>query len=121
MPEPEELTQAQLHELRAALHALSETLEQAVTATTAGAKPVDLDEPIGRLSRMEAMQQQQMAAANRRSQTLRLKLVVAALARIEAGDYGNCRECEEPVGYRRLRARPESRLCLACRSMQESR
>ncbi|MFW6154496.1 MAG: TraR/DksA family transcriptional regulator [Planctomycetota bacterium] len=36
-----------------------------------------------------------------------------ALRRIEAGTYGRCDECGEPIDLERLKARPWSRLCLA--------
>ncbi len=42
--------------------------------------------------------------------------VAAALARIEAGDYGRCESCGQPVAPERLEARPTARTCLACAS-----
>ena len=47
---------------------------------------------------MDAIQQQKMAEASRRQQTLRLGQVKVALAAVESGDYGTCRSCEEPIG-----------------------
>ncbi len=79
-----------------------------------GARPVSLDEPIGRLTRMDAIQQQSMSAANRRQLDLRLRQVVQALGLVQRGDYGLCRRCEGAIGYARLCARPESPYCLAC-------
>ncbi len=38
----------------------------------------------------------------------------AALARIQAGRYGNCLSCGGPMGLQRLRAIPEARYCMAC-------
>lgn len=116
-----ELTAPQRTELTAALEALRAELQLDVERTAEGARPVDLDEPIGRLSRMEAMQQQQMAAANRRNLKIRLDQVRAALERVAAGDYGLCLECEEPIAYKRLAARPESRFCLRCKRGREGR
>jgi DnaK suppressor protein len=116
-----ELTDDQRRELAAALEALRDELATDVERTGEGSKPVDLDEPIGRLSRMEAMQQQQMAAANRRSLKIRLDQVRAALERIASDDYGLCLECEEPIAYKRLAARPESRFCLRCKQGREKR
>ena len=117
----EDLTEEQIEELLGLLTELRETLGEGVASSTEASKPVDLDQPIGRLSRMDALQQQHMAAENRRSLEVRFKLVVAAIARIRRGDYGNCQECEEPIGYRRLAARPESRLCMPCQKARERR
>lgn len=84
------------------------------------AAPVSLDEPIGRLSRMDAMQAQQMAQAQRRRDQSRLQIVKAALARIRGGTYGECLRCGETVSYERLRLAPESPLCLSCRAETEA-
>ncbi len=115
------LDDAELAALRSRLLELRGTLTAAVESTAEGARPVDLDQPIGRLSRMDALQQQNMVSANRRNHQLRLQRVIAALARIERGEYGVCHDCEEPIGLRRLRARPESARCISCQSTRESR
>lgn len=43
-----------------------------------------------------------------------LDLVVQALLRLDAGRYGPCQRCGEPIGADRLRACPEARLCMSC-------
>ena len=43
-----------------------------------------------------------------------LEEVEAALARIEAGTYGQCEICNGAIGRTRLRAIPEVRRCLGC-------
>ncbi len=85
------------------------------------AKPVELDQPIGRLTRMDAIQQQQMARAARAALNVRRGQVLSALAAIDAGTYGECKHCEEPIAYPRLQARPESSLCIACQEELERR
>ena len=42
--------------------------------------------------------------------------VDAALARIDAGSYGTCSSCGQPIGDDRLEAMPTARLCMACAS-----
>ena len=115
----EELTDAQVDELESDLHALKATIEEQLRLSTKGSKPVELDTAIGRVSRIDAIQQQQMAAAARRSQQIRLKQIESALSAIGREEYGECRSCEEPIGYKRLKARPETPLCLDCRSARE--
>ena len=48
-----------------------------------------------------------------------LELIDEALERIEAGEYGNCVHCGEPVQERRLEAVPWARHCLRCQDLQE--
>ena len=39
---------------------------------------------------------------------------VEALARIEAGTYGVCRDCDNRIPVARLRAKPEATRCIRC-------
>jgi DnaK suppressor protein len=43
-----------------------------------------------------------------------LTAIDAALARLEAGHYGICERCGQPVGDDRLAARPAARTCVRC-------
>ncbi len=43
-----------------------------------------------------------------------LRLVDEALDRLDAGDYGTCLECDQPIAEKRLRALPWARYCVAC-------
>jgi DnaK suppressor protein len=106
---------------RRALQKLHEELTQLVASTTEAAKPVDLGEPIGRLSRVDAMQQQRMVAANRQAAQQRRRQVEAALDRIDSDEYGECLGCGEDIEPRRLEAQPEAPLCLECQSQRERR
>ncbi len=46
-----------------------------------------------------------------------LRLVEEALDRLEAGDYGVCLSCDEPIAEKRLRALPWARYCVVCQEM----
>ncbi len=48
-----------------------------------------------------------------------LEMIDEALARIEAGEYGECVNCGEPVLEKRLQAVPWARYCLRCHDLQE--
>ncbi len=115
----EELTEEERRMLRDALLKLQSELDAQLVGLADGVRPVDLDEPIGRLSRMDAMQQQKMAEASRRAARKRYDRVVAAIAAHKRNAYGDCLHCEEPIGYKRLRARPETALCLSCQTAKE--
>src|SRR6266436_8394744 len=45
---------------------------------------------------------------------VQLKLIEEALDRIEAGDYGICLSCEEPIPAKRLQALPWAKYCVSC-------
>jgi len=77
--------------------------------------PVELDQQsVGRLSRMDAIQQQEMAQAEARRRTSDLARIEMALKRVAEGEYGWCAECGEPIAYRRLEIDPAATLCVDC-------
>lgn len=111
----DDLTDEQLAELTADLRALKDEVEAALARAKDAARPVTLDQQsVGRLSRMEAMQSQQLARASRESLELQDNLVRQALRAVEEGTYGECKRCDEPIGYQRLKARPEAAMCVRC-------
>jgi|AntRauTorckE5430_2_1112549.scaffolds.fasta_scaffold00380_7 DnaK suppressor protein len=76
---------------------------------------VHLDQQsVGRLSRMDALQSQALAQAGKVRADRQLRLIAAALLRIDNDEYGNCRECGEPVNPKRLEADPTSLYCIGC-------
>jgi DnaK suppressor protein len=48
-----------------------------------------------------------------------LTKVQKAMARLEAGEADECEDCSEPIGYKRLLARPVTTLCFECKNAQE--
>ena len=87
----------------------------------AATKPVTLDQQsVGRVSRIDAIQQQQMAIAGHEQASKQLKQVELALHRVEAGKYSFCLACGEPVRFARLQAQPFAELCLECQSASEN-
>jgi DnaK suppressor protein len=76
---------------------------------------VELDQQsVGRLSRMDAMQQQEMARAEARRRTSDLARIDQALKRVEQDEYGWCGECGEPIAIGRLEIDPAAALCIGC-------
>ena len=79
------------------------------------ASTVELDQARqGRLSRMDAMQQQAMAQETRRRAELELKRIAGALQRIEDHSYGYCIACGEAINAARLEIEPTALRCIDC-------
>jgi len=114
-----ELSADDVEAFRTQLHTLRNELDALLSSTSEAARPVDLGLPIGRVSRVDAMQQQSMLAANRTSATRRRQQVDAALRRIAEDEYGDCAACGEAIDPRRLEAQPEAALCIRCKSGAE--
>ncbi len=78
-------------------------------------RAVELDQTtVGRLSRMDAMQQQEMALSAKRRQAQLLHQIEQALQRIEQGDYGYCVVCDDPIAEKRLELNPVVQTCIKC-------
>ena len=75
---------------------------------------VQLDTAIGRLSRMDSMQSQQMALELQRRKQKQLQSVQNALKRIDQGTYGLCGLCQTPINNDRLDFQPDALLCVQC-------
>ena len=77
-------------------------------------RAISPDKAIGRLSRLDSMQMQEIAKDAARRRVLRLTELRHALTRMDNGDYGFCETCREVISFDRLSARPEVRLCEHC-------
>ena len=115
----DELTSEQRAALKADLIALAGRLNDLLSATADGEKPVQLKDNKGRLTRMDEMHNQSILKANRNVTRNRLQQVRAAITRLDEGSYGYCTACDEPIAHARLKAYPEANLCLDCKSAQE--
>lgn len=105
---------AAIAELKQQLEQLKEELQQSVSAD-AGAEKVELDQSrMGRLSRMDALQNQQISLDKQRRRQHHLKAVEGALRRLEQGQFGLCFICDEPISLARLRFEPTLTRCVDC-------
>ena len=114
------LTSEQTNELRARLQAeisrLADHAHNAVEFT------MDRDrDRIGRDSMDEATEEETFSTQLRlhdREAGLMAK-IRDAMQRLEAGAIDECEECSEPIGFKRLLARPVTTLCFECKSARE--
>ncbi len=103
-----------LTEKAEALYAVSET-SQAATQT------VELDQSkVGRVSRVDALQAQEMSKATEARRIAELNQIKAAQQRIKNGEYGFCLECDELITNKRLAIDPAATLCIQCATRAES-
>lgn len=109
------MTEEELEQIRQQLLRLKSELQELEETFKETNKPLELDQArVGRLSRMDAMQAQEMALeASRRRQSQLLK-VEGALRRIESGEYGYCFVCGEEIDIRRLSVDPANTRCMEC-------
>lgn len=82
---------------------------------------VELDQTrVGRVSRMDAIQMQEMNLETERRRKRELVALDNALKRIEDGSYGLCAECDEDINPKRLEVDPVAVHCITCASRLEA-
>ncbi len=72
------------------------------------------DKGLGRLSRMEAMQDQQLVMEMRRRKKRQLAEIKSALSKLDMGNYGICIFCGAEISGERLEVTPEAQTCIRC-------
>ena len=99
---------------------LKATLESELAQLHQSAQPVMLDQQsVGRVSRIDAIQQQQMAQSNKLLVIKRLREITRALQRANEDKYGRCEECNETILKARLAIKPEARYCIECQASHD--
>ena len=107
--------QLDLSELRDRLIARRRELLELTESSAESRKPVELDQTrVGRLSRMDALQNQAMSLEAERRRRRELQRIDASLKRLESGDYGYCVTCGERIAVRRLELDPTLPTCVDC-------
>jgi DnaK suppressor protein len=124
MPDPEEtcmsgndegLSAVQIQELHAEIEREIRRLERGMSGAREATRAVELDQTaVGRLSRIDALQNQQMAAGLRGREMARYAQLLEALERIDKGTYGRCQRCGRTIPFGRLLVMPEARACSSC-------
>ncbi len=105
----------QIQAFKKQLEELKQQLLESEEASKEDTKPVELDQQsVGRLSRMDAMQQQQMYQERARRRKVQLQKIDGALRRIEAGEFGECFVCGDAISLKRLQFDPTQTRCMAC-------
>jgi len=83
---------------------------------------VELDQArVGRLTRMDAMQQQAMVQAAARLIDIERQRIQTALSRIQSGEYGYCILCDEEIAEKRLQFDPSLLTCITCAKEAEKK
>jgi len=103
-----------IEKYRRQLTELAERVRGDLAGISEQAEVVQLDTAIGRLARMDAMQDQQMALELKRRQEQQLQRIDRALKAIEKGKYGICGKCRKPIAEERLDVQPDAVMCSRC-------
>lgn len=91
-----------------------EEMSDKIRALKEMTKPISPENAIGRVSRMDAINNKSVSEAALRSAKKRLAKLQFALTKIEETNFGNCSMCGHQIQSKRLMFMPESTRCVRC-------
>ncbi len=77
-------------------------------------QPIKPENSLGRISRMDAINNKGVAEVALRQARLKLKNLIVMLNNIDELSFGLCAKCKNPIPIPRLMFLPESRHCVSC-------
>ena len=77
-------------------------------------KPIAPDVAIGRVSRMDAINNKSVTEAALRQSEEKLRKLIFALSRVDSPDFGVCMKCKSTIPFGRILLKPESMFCVNC-------
>ena len=89
-------------------------IEAAIVPLLDATQPISPENSLGRVSRMDAINNKGVAEAALRSAKTKLSKLQIALTKIDNPDFGNCSMCKNPIRPARLMYMPESTKCVRC-------
>ena len=100
--------------LKVKIHETIATLENEIIHLEEVAAPVSPENSIGRVSRMDAINNKSVAEASLRSAKRKLANLKHALTKMDLPNFGDCARCKQPIPSARLMYMPDSPYCVRC-------
>ena len=116
---PDDLLQQRTDEFRTLLLNERQRLMKNAQRTLTEEMTVDQDDLADEMDLASADYNQNLSFRLRGRERHLLSKIEDALERLDDDEYWSCEECEAWIGFRRLRARPVTKLCIICKEKQE--
>lgn len=88
------------------------TIERLIIET----QPISPENSLGRITRMDAINNKSVAEAALRSSKRKLGKLHLSMSKLEDPDFGKCSKCSSGIALQRLMFMPESTYCVRCAS-----
>lgn len=88
--------------------------EEAILDYKESTKPISPENSIGRVSRMDAINNKSVVEAALRKAEEKLNKLKLVLNKVDDADFGICIRCGEPIPIGRVLLMPQSRNCVRC-------
>lgn len=115
------LNEEQLEEFRGLLASDKERLLEKAMHTLKNEIELSKDDMADEADLASALTDQSLSLRLRGRERTLIEKIDLAIKRIEAGEFGICIVCEDDIEIDRLRARPVTTMCIACKEEQERR
>lgn len=89
-------------------------MKEKIRALEGMTQPISPENSIGRVSRMDAINNKGVADAALLSAKKRLANLHFALSKLDEANFGKCSSCNNPIQTKRLMFMPESSRCVRC-------
>jgi len=101
-------------EIKNKIQAEIQKTEKQVVDYTELSRPVEPENAIGRISRMDAINNKSVTEAALRKAKDKLEKLHYALSKIDDPEFGICIKCRQPIPLGRILIMPQSRTCVSC-------
>ena len=108
------MTTLERQELKSKLIDLIKKTESEIESFKDMIKPISPENSLGRISRMDAINNKSVAEAAMRNKQKKLTQMKIALGKIDEESFGQCSQCKQAIQSARLIYMPESTLCVRC-------
>lgn len=110
------MTQAELKTIETIIHEEISKTEKSIVILKELTKPIAPENAIGRVSRMDAINNKSVNEAALIKSEQKLKNLQITLSNLNASDFGICAKCKGQIPLGRIILMPHSRFCVKCAS-----
>ena len=108
------MKQEDIQKLENEINNLIDQLNQEIADLEESAKPVAPENSIGRISRMDAINNKSVIEVSLRNRKRKRSKLRIALSNLKKPGFGLCISCKRPINPKRLMLLPESDKCVRC-------
>ena len=108
------MTEEQLEDIREKIREEIKKTELVIQEHKENSKPISPENSIGRISRMDAINNKSITEAALQNAELKLSRLINMLPRVGTEDFGLCAKCKSQIPIMRILLMPQSRFCVNC-------
>lgn len=110
------MTKEERDEVTALLESAISSTRQLIEEYKIDTRPIAPDDSIGRVSRMDAINNRSVVEAALRVQENKLSGLLRVQSNLNTDDFGLCAKCHQPIPIQRILLVPHNRFCVRCAS-----